>query len=209
MTDACSGIPGAQARAQASFTRLFQKLAALFTCGDASTLSQAEAAQLAQSLAYALGLTGADADVAMAELAASDPEELFRRRQAGLRRRVRQALRLWEQVVRTMPPIRNVALRDTLASIGELERNYDAYFAAHEVPCSIDYPLSMPVSPDLLGIDYVQAYLEQLLRETRWIAQFEPQSCIEVLERACPDYRGLHVNLYELLAPHERELVRA
>jgi hypothetical protein len=27
-----------------------------------------------------------------------------------------------------------------------------------------------------------------------------------VLERVCPDYRGLHVNLYDLLLPHEDEL---
>lgn len=38
------------------------------------------------------------------------------------------------------------------------------------------------------------------------IAQFEVDSCIAVLERVCPDYRGLHVNLYDLLLPHESEL---
>ena len=29
------------------------------------------------------------------------------------------------------------------------------------------------------------------------------------VERMCPDYKGLHVNLYDLLIPHEGELVRA
>lgn len=208
MTDA-HGLPCTIARAQENFAYLFQKLAGLFACGDASTLSRAEAAQIAESLAYVLGLTGEGAEAALERLATSDPEELFRRRRAELQGHVRQALGLWEQVVRAMPPIRNVALRDTLASIGEFGRSYDVYFAAHEVPCSIDYPLSAPVGPGLLGVDYVRAYLGQLLRETRWIARFEPASCIEVLERACPDYRGLHVNLYELLAPHEADLVRA
>jgi hypothetical protein len=32
---------------------------------------------------------------------------------------------------------------------------------------------------------------------------------VNVLERACPDYKGLHVNLYDLLLPYEDELVRA
>lgn len=209
MSDTHALSPKALAQAQANFACLFQKLAALYTCAEASTLSQAETLQLAESLAYALGLTGEDAGAATAMLAARDPEELLRERRAGLRHRMRQALDLWEQVVRLMPPIRNVALRDTLASIGELERNYDVFFAAHEVPCSIDYPLSTSLGPDLLGIDYVWAYLEQLLRETRWIARFEPTSCIAVLEQVCPDYRGLHVNIFDLLAPHENALTRA
>ena len=34
-------------------------------------------------------------------------------------------------------------------------------------------------------------------------------AAVNVLERACPDYKGLHVNLCDLLLPHEEELVRA
>ena len=106
-----------------------------------------------------------------------------------------------------MPPIRNIALRDTLASLGEIKRRYDVYFAAHEIPCDIDYQLSMPVDSQLIGLDYVEAWLMQLLVEARWIARFDVNSCISALERACPDYRCLHVNLYDLLLPHEDELV--
>ena len=43
----------------------------------------------------------------------------------------------------------------------------------------------------------------------RWVARFDVGSCVAVLERTCPDYRGLHVNLCDLLMPHERELARA
>lgn len=78
---------------------------------------------------------------------------------------------------------------------------------AHEVPCDIDYQLSKPVDPELMGIDYVRAWLKQFLREARWIARFDSDSCVAVLERVCPDYRGLHVNLYDLLLPHESELL--
>lgn len=55
-------------------------------------------------------------------------------------------------------------------------------------------------------MDYIEAWLPQLEYETRWIAQFDVDSCINVLERACPDYRGLHVNLYDLLFAHKSEL---
>lgn len=33
-------------------------------------------------------------------------------------------------------------------------------------------------------------------------------AAVNVLERACPDYKGLHVNLYDLLLLHENELAR-
>ena len=70
--------------------------------------------------------------------------------------------------------------------------------------CKIDEP----VVPQLLGLDYIEAWLAQMLVEMRWIAQFEAESCIAVLERACPDYKGLRVNLHDLLLPHEDELAR-
>ena len=137
-----------------------------------------------------------------------DPIALWHEGLAKLDARVDAALDMWREIIVTMPPIRNVALRDTLASLGELRRRYDTHFAAHEVPCDIDYQPSKPVNPQLLGLDYIEAWLAQLLAETRWIAQFDAASCVNVLERACPDYKGLHVNLYDLLLPHENELAR-
>ena len=62
------------------------------------------------------------------------------------------------------------------------------------------------MSDSLQGIDYLHAWLKQALKEARYLAQFDTQSCIALLERICPDYRGLHVNLYDLVKPHEAEL---
>ena len=98
-------------------------------------------------------------------------------------------------------------IAEALRGCLDLRFRYDTWFAAHEIPCDIQYQLSKPVDPDLIGIDYIEAWLEQLMSETRWIARFDVESCIAVLERVCPDYRGLHVNLYGLLFPHEGELV--
>ena len=148
---------------------------------------------------------GADA-AAIAELGESNPDELFRRKQFKIATRVDKALETWRLICETMTPLRNVSLRDTLASIGGIKSRYDTYFAAHEVPCDIQYQLSVPADESLRGIDYVQAWLNQLLREIQYIAQFTPESCTKVLEQSCPDYKGLHVNLFDLLAQHESEL---
>lgn len=193
-------------RASHNFEQLMEHVANLYCGGSSSSVSAYELHELAQSVSYALGLVDASPEEAVQVLDVDDPITLWQEAVAALERRVDAVLGVWREVVATMPPIRNVALRDTLASLGEIKRNYDARFAAHEVPCSIDYQLHRPVNPSLMGIDYTEAWLSRLLSETHWIAQFRVESCILVLERVCPDYRGLHVNLYDLLLPHRDEL---
>lgn len=196
-------------RAQDNLACLMVHVANLYCAGGSSSMSAYEAHELAASVAYTLGIVDVTPEEAAAVLDVEDPIALWHGAVHSLEERMDNALTLWREAVAAMPPIRNVALRDTLASLGELKRRYDVYFAAHEVPCDIDYQLSSPVDPSLAGLDYIEAYLAQLLVETRWIAQFDVDSCISVLERICPDYRGLHVNLYDLLVPHEDELVSA
>lgn len=200
-----AGVPNA-GRASDNYTRLMAHVAGLYCAAGSSSVSACEIHELAMSVAYALGIADATPEEAAIVLDVDDPIALWHEGVRALQKRTDAALALWRNVVATMPPIRNVALRDTLASLGELKRRYDIHFAAHEVPCDIDYQLSEPVGPGLLGVDYVEAYLAQLLVEARWIARFDVESCVAVLERICPDYRGLHVNLCDLLLPHESEL---
>ena len=193
-------------RAQRSFARLMAYVANLYCMGESSSVSAREMVQLTASVAYVLGIADATAEEAAGTLCTDDPVALWHDRLAVLDARVDAALATWRRIILTMPPIRNIALRDTLASLGDLKLRYDTCFAAHEVPCDIDYQLSEPVDTSLQGMDYIEAWLPQLEYETRWIAQFDIDSCINVLERACPDYRGLHVNLYDLLFAHKSEL---
>ena len=194
-------------KALANFDYLYRKLIRLYTMGSTGSVSKLEAVQIAESLSFVLGICGDSNPGALEALAEQDPDALFQRKQAELSTRVDRALDTWRAICVTMPPINNVALRDSLADIGNLKTLYDTYFAAHEVPLgNLQYQLSSPVSEDLLGIEYVQAWLDQLLAETRYISQFTTESCIATLEEVCPDYKGLHVNLYDLLAPREDQL---
>ena len=193
------------AHAQRNFARLITHVANLYCTDGSSSISAQEMTQLTASVTYVLGIAGASSEEAAETLCVNDPIALWHECLAALDARVDAALVTWQNIVLTMPPIRNVALRDTLASLGDIKRRYDTRFAAHEAPCDIDYQLSEPVDVHLQGLDYIEAWLAQLEHETRWIAQFDTASCIAVLERVCPDYRGLHVNLYDLLLPHESE----
>ena len=194
------------AAARKSFSQLMTHVARLHGMGGSSSLSAFEAQELTASAAHVLGITDKTAEEAAHVLAASDPIALWHAGLAALDARVDAALDVLHEIMATMPPIRNVSLRDTLASLSQLKHVYDMRFAAHEVPCDIDYQLSEPIDTHLMGLDYIEAWLTQLLKEARWLAQFDVESCVSVLDRVCPDYRGLHVNLYDLLLPYEGEL---
>lgn len=201
-----------EARARENFACIVGHVAGLYSMGGASSLSFAEMHDLTQSVCFVLGLASSDACVRQRAgrglAACCDALEYYDARLVRLQERVRSVMDLWHEVVFAMPPIRNVALRDTLASIGSFERRYDLRFAAHEIPCDIDYPLCKPVSEAACGVDYLEAWLSQALVEAHWLAQFDTSCCIRVLKRVCPDYRGLHVNLCDLLLPYAEELKR-
>ena len=130
-------------------------------------------------------------------LARPDLVRVWGERRQRLQDRVAEVMALWEETVRTMPSVRNIALRDTLESIGTLPRVYDAFFRAHEVPVSVDYPLSVPVDESLQGLDYLEVWLTQLLAEARFLARFNVNDMVAYLQSWCPDYQGLIINLYE------------
>ena len=180
------------------FGRLFSGLVMLRTHGASSPISEFEAVQLANSLCYVLGSSDLPPD-SLKNALANDPFTFYVRQVKHLEVRVEALLVIWKRVCELMLPLRNVSLRDTLGSIGKIRALYDIRFRAHEVPCDIQYQLSCPVDDSLMGIYYLEAWISELLKEAIWIAQFTSGSCISVLERFCPDYRGLHVNLSTFL----------
>lgn len=187
---------------QDSLMRLFVKQCRLYTCGGSSSITELEAHDLLESIRFVLRIDDMDNPATLARLASADINDLFHEGIEDINRRVDACMDLWNQVCLTMPPIKNIALRDTLASIGQFRKVYDTYFAAFAVPVSIDYPLHNPVPESLQGVDYVHEWLTRCLEEARYIAQFDTKECIAVLKRACPDYKGLLINLYEPIHRH-------
>ena len=184
-------------RAAEGFGALMSHVCRLYTCGESSSVSEREGYELAESTLYVLGLSDDTVQQTMALLSSDDVVRVWTRKRQELESRIPEAMELWQQVVSTMPPIRNIALRDTLASIGAFPASYDTFFAAHEIPCNIDYPLSKPVDERLKGLDYVEAWLAQLLVEARFLARFGVEDMEAYLGGWCPDYRGLLINLYD------------
>ena len=180
------------------FVVLMEHVAGLHTFGESCSVSESEAWEIASSVLYVMGLAcDDDAPRVAMLLACDDVIEIWTARRTVLEARVDSVMQTWRETVATMPPVHSIALRDTLANIGGLPARYDTFFAAHEVPCEIDYPLSVPVPESLRGLDYVQAWLDQLLAEARFLARFDAAEMEAYLQSWCPDFRGLLINLYD------------
>ena len=164
---------------------MFSGLVMLRTHEASSPISEFEAVQLANSLYYVLG----SSDLPPASLnnaLANDPFTFYVRQVKHLEERVEALLVIRKRVCELMPPIRNVSLRDTLGSIGKIRDLYDIRFRAHEVPCDIQYQLSCPVDNSLMGIDYLEAWISELLKVAVYIGQlyFSARAVLLRLSRA-------------------------
>lgn len=198
MSDALSIIASFESElAMRGFAELMTHICRLYTLGESTSVSQQEGHELAESTLYTLGFFGENPNAGISLLESDDVIAVWTERRKALDARIPEVMELWRQVVVTMPPLRNIALRDTLASIETLPNRYDTFFSAHEVPCNIDYPLSAPVSEELRGLDYIEVWLEQLLKESRYLARYDTDDMIEYLEAWCPNYQGLLINLYD------------
>ena len=184
---------------QERFMRLLERHTAIYTMGDATSVPTHVAADLLRSVAFVLGIDLERPEVPE-RLLTVDLEDEFRRNLAEIGRKVESSGELWREVVSTLPPIPSIALRDTIAAIGDFPRLYDLRSMAHDIPVVFDYPLCHPVPDTLLGVDYINEYLRRLLAEGDFLRHFEVEECVRVLECSGPDFEDLLVNLYEPVA---------
>lgn len=192
--------PGEALALQQLLWCLVAKQAERYTHKEKSSLPLETAQELLQSLCFLLRV-GPDAPPRQIRiLLKSEPEEAVRQ---GLRRtghKLAAGKQLWRETLATRPPLDNLALSDTLRGLGEFWSWYDPQFFAHQIPASIDYPLSQPVPERLLGVDYINEWLRRLLCEQKFLACFAPSLCRRLLASLCADPRLDLINLFEPVA---------
>ena len=181
-------------QAQENIWQLLCRQARLYAPGS-SSLPLETAAALADSILLTLG-AGSDPSILLSE----NLPERFRQGQRRLRQKTEMTRRLWQVAWATRPEVENRSLLDTLNSLKRFSVRYDLRFFPQEIPCDMDYQLSQPVPETLRGVDYVNDWLRRLCLEQNFLGRFEPALVRTVLERSCPDYLGLLINLYEPIA---------
>lgn len=171
-----------------------------YTMGDSSSVPVEVAEELFKSILFTVKKSINMDKLPFNELLSCDIKALFGRGKEIIDNETKSGRELYDKVKASAPPIQNISYRDTLKGIGGFFQCYDSRFFAHEIPCSIDYQLCHNVSDVLLGIDYINEYLRDLLIENSFCALFEPEAMKTVLKAHSPLYKELLINLYEPLA---------
>lgn len=174
--------------------RLLSERIERYTMGDSSSVPIETATRLLEGILYCAHL---NRDSSAQRVPDNAP--LLERWQAGVRRAkrlTRRAKLLLLEAQRLQPPLTNTAFCDTLAALPAFLRGYDPDFFAHEIPCSIDYPLGNPVAEAHVGIEFFLDYLHRWLAESVFLRAFSPEALRALYERYYIDYVDLLVNLY-------------
>lgn len=188
-------VPGRAAEPfPAALWTLLTRQAARFTGCDHSSMTAEQAQELLRSLLYTLSAVCVTEGVAPQELLADADGALRRGRRILLGKR-ETAKEAWARTCLGVPDLQNAYLIDTLRSIGSFFERYDVYYGAHQIPCSIDYPLLCPVPERLAGVSYVEEYLRRLAMENRFLRVFPSDAAARLLSAVLPSYRAELLNL--------------
>lgn len=195
MTDFSALTRAAPAEAATALWSLLRQQAARRF--DSSSLPTEQAQELLRSLAYTLAFEAEAERTSLPALLADDAEAALRRGQAQLSAQCSALRRVWEALCANAPPFENVYFTDTLHSLGGFFVRYDVYSAAHEIPCSIDYPLLYPIETELLGASFLAEYLRRLAMENHFLRGFDPSECRRLFAAVYPSWPRELMNLCE------------
>lgn len=176
---------------------LLGKVTQRYTMNDSSSVPIEVAEELLKSICFLLNKSMEDSKSKIKLLKDEELEEVWKNSWKGVEKDIAKSKDLLEKVINTSICIENISYDDTVLEIARGLKFYDYRFLAHEVPCSIDYQLSNPVSEKLQGIDFINEYLKRLLFENEFCNNFDKAKIIELLKSYCEDYKELLINIFE------------
>lgn len=181
---------------QEKLLNLLSRQVERYTGGDSTSIRIELAQELLNAICYCLNISAECPDERWRRLLYCDLSEEYQKGLKSVEQKKQFGKQLWRAVCASLPTVENTSMLDTLKNIGKFWDKYDSIFFAHEIPCDIDYQLAVPVS-ELYGIDYINQYLENLFCENRFLIEYQTDAIIPILNRYCPDYKGLLINLFE------------
>lgn len=193
--EAPDGLPPGLARVREKLLALLRAQAMRYTRGESTSLPRETVMELMASLCYTLQIDPSADPAALLPLADADLDARYAEGLSLLRRKTDRAKALAGSLCLSVPTPCSAALRDTLQGIVDGLKTYDPRFFAHRVPGSVDYPLARPVPRNMLGVDFILAYLTRLQTELRFLGRFPPHRALSLLDGMNPDWRELVANL--------------
>jgi len=166
---------------------------------DSTSMPIEKAQSIMESIMYSLSVIADNKGISATELFTSDCYQLLTEAQALLEQKCKSLYFEWAQICHAAPQINNVYYVSTLKNIGSFFDRYDIYYGAHEIPCSIDYPLMTSVSESLKGISYIESYLNSIRSENQFINSFGEDDVRKLLKHGLQDYTEGYYNICELV----------
>ena len=175
---------------------LLQANAMAYTEGQSSSLPLETMVSLSESIYFTIKTALGSNDYDPGQMSA-DPAFLYEQGQRILAKKLSTTQKLYEAACITAPPLHQRSYDDTLKNIGVFFQAYRPKLLAQEIPCTIDYQLCQNISKEKLGVIYIEAYLKGILTENRILSIYPTPLVRKLLQRYCPVYRQLIVNLCE------------
>lgn len=181
--------------------KLLTQKCAKYAGYDSSSLRVETAENIMKSNLYTVGLylkSLPDTDSAVDKLKTTPILHMYQKGRAIIDDKWSNAKVLYARVKANKINTSNYTYNATLSEsgIGSFFRQYDADYAAHDIPASIDYQLCHPVT-ELTGIVYIEKYLEQLLQENEFCQCFQAEAIHHLLYGFDEGYEDLLINIFE------------
>ena len=184
--------------AQRFFTKMWELLsheAQRYNGADSTSMTVERAQDLMASLMYTFTVVSQYEAVPMEAFAQQDFEQVLKRGRKILSDRKNEARQAFDELCRISPKYQNVYYLDTIKNIDLFFKRYDIYYDAHQIPCSIDYPLLNPVSEDLKGVDYIDEYINRIGVENQFVNCFDFDIAVKELKKSLTNYIEDFTNL--------------
>jgi hypothetical protein len=182
--------------------QILTKQSEYYTSGDSSSIKVEIAEGILQSIFYSIGSylkSFVDINTSIEVLKQRPLLELYKHGKKLIRIQVDSAKELLYTLQNDSIITDNYAYNDTIQNgVQVFFTTYDVDFAAHDTPASIDYPLSND-KMELVGIDYINNYLEKLSLENQFCKNFSEYD-IYCLLRGYDEYnKELLINIFGLV----------
>lgn len=182
---------------EAKLFSLLPSLVRRYTSGESSSIPVDTAQEMLNSLYYQFNAYIKDNGYPGSVLLNENAEDIYIKAVSHIQKKIEYGKNLYVRTVFLTSKFCNISISDTLNGIKSFFKFYDFMYFSHLIPGDIDYQLCIPVSEDLLGIDYIIKYLEHLIIEISFIEQFEITKVDAVLKKAYSNYDETILNLFE------------
>ncbi|MEG0772041.1 MAG: DUF6179 domain-containing protein [Clostridium sp.] len=173
-----------------------------FTRGESSSVREEVAEQIMLSINYTIGLA-LKKETAVKEsidlIKKEGMKYLFTEGEKILKHKVKECKRLYNLAKETRIETENYGYVDTINyGIPLFFKSYNTRFACHEIPGSIDYPLSVE-EIDFVGIEYIEEYLNILILENKFCSYFDIAEIEALLKGFNKNSKHILINIYMLV----------